>query len=885
MRDRPPVCPTALVRWLVRGDLGEVVSGDLEEIWRVERPSRARYWRLALASILACHLGRLGKGRRIEPLRKGDGKMRQLWQDLGFGFRMMRRAPGLTAAILLTLALGIGVNAATFSIVDVLLWKPLDYRSPERVAFVLGWGTETRQMRFNLPLADALDVRRQARSFEDLAVYQYWSANLAGAGTPERLQAYRVTPNTFALLGTPPLIGRYLERGDGDPSAPDVALLSYGVWRRSFGGDPGVLGRQIRLDDRSFAVIGVMPRRFEFPVFNFKGEVWAPLRVDLEAAGSRAESPSVVAVARLRPGVSYAQARAEVNGIMSRLEAEHPRTNTGLGARVVEMGRLAAEQAGPIAAVLMAAVGLVLLLACANVAHLLLSRGVGRGRELAVRSALGARRGRLVRQLLTESVMLGGAGAVLGLIVAAWSLHVVRSWLPDFLVATVPNVLELGVDRATLGFTLAAAVGSTLLFGLAPALRATGGDLAAPLKAAGRASGGPRHQRFRKALVVAEVAVSLVLLVSAGLLVRTFEQLRQVDPGFAPDSVLTLAVSLPEYGYGSATARRRFFESAVKNVAGVPGVVSAAWVNVLPFSTYDSAARYVVEGRGTPPGQEGSAGFRVVTPEYFRTLRIPLLEGRAFDDRDRESREAVAIVNRALAEREFGGGVAVGHRLRLGRADSATPPITIVGVVGDVLHSEIAGRPGPEVYRPLAQAPGATMMLAARTTGSPTRARAAIVAAIGAVDASQPVYHVTTLRELLDAALLPNVAAMSMMSGFGALALLLAVVGIYGVISYVVSQQAREIGLHLALGASPADVRRLVLARGLSLIGLGALVGVVAAAGMVRLMRGLLYGVTPADAPTYLVAAGLLVAVGAIACYLPARRAMRLDPVEVLRSE
>jgi putative ABC transport system permease protein len=884
VRNAPPALANALLRRLLPEPLVEVVCGDLEEIWRTERPSRRRYWRLAVGSILACRRPRSVTARKHDPRTKGDGIMRVFSQDVGYGLRMMRRSPGLTAAILLTLALGIGVNAATFSLVDVLMWKPLHYRDPDRVAFVLGWSTAQRQMLFNLPLADALDIGKEARSFEDVAMYRYWSANLTGDDAPERVQAYRVTANTFPLLGTPALIGRYIEPTDGGPDAPDVVLLGYGLWQRRFGADPAVVGRTVILDGRSFVVIGVMPRAFEFPVFNFKGEAWAPLKLGPQSS-ARDDSPSIVAIARLRPNATYARAGAEVAAIMSRLEADHPRTNRGLGAHVVPMRGLIAEQGGPIAAVLMAAVGFVLLLACANIAHLLLSRGIARERELAVRAAIGAAPRRLARQLLTESLVLGTAGAGLGLLVASATLATMRAWLPDRLLTTMPNVLDLGVDRATLAFTLALGVGSALLFGAAPAWRAARGDLAPALKAGGRASDGGRHRRLRSTLMVAEVAISLVLLVAAGLLVRTFDRLQQVDPGFDADSVLTLTVSLPQYRYGAAADQRQFFETAAEKVARVPGVVSAAWVNVLPFSTYDRRTRYVIEGRGIEPGREASAGFRVVTPDYFRTLRIPVVAGRAFDVRDREAAPPVAIVNRALARREFGNDAAVGRRLRLGRADSEASSLTIVGVVGDVRHSEVAARPTAEIYLPFAQAPGPMMMLAARTAGDPRGARPSVVAAIAAVDASQPVYHVTTLRELVDAALLPNVAAMSMMTAFGALALLLAAVGVYGVVSYVVGQQTREIGVRLALGASPAEVLRLLLARGLSLIAIGALTGGVLAAAMARLMRGLLYDVTPADAPTYAVAVALLVGVGALACYLPARRAMRLDPVDVLRTE
>jgi putative ABC transport system permease protein len=810
-----------------------------------------------------------------------------LLQDILYGLRLMRRAPGFTAAAVLTLGLGIGVNVATFSIVDVLSLKPLNYRDPERVAFILGTNAARHERGMNLPLADAMDLGRQMKSFEAVGAYQYWSANLTGGALPERVQAYRVTANTFTLLGVDAAIGRTIAASDGPPDASNVILLGDGLWRRRFGADPSVVGTTVMLDGAAHTIVGVMPRRFEFPVFNFKGEAWTAMKGTPDALARRAGSPSIVAIARLKSDASYKSAQAELETVMFRLEADNPQTNRGLGAELVEMRRLGEVfQPAPITLIALAAVAVVLLLACANVANLLLARAVIRERELAVRAALGAGRARLVRQLLTESALLALAGSAVGLALAFWGLRLLRDSLPELLLVTQPNVLDLGIDRLTLGFTIAVTAASALLFGGIPALKAGGARTSESLKSGGHGTAGAPHRRLRAALMIAEVALSLVLLVSAGLLVRTFAQLQKVDPGFNADRVLTMTITLPEYRYPDGESQRRFFLNAADAVSRVPGVRTAGFVNVLPFSTYNRGTRYIVDGEAPPEvGREPSSDYRVVTDAYFAALDIPIADGRAFDSRDRDATDRVAIVNRTLARRTFGDRSPIGRRIRMGRVSSPTPWLTIVGVSGDVRHSEITGRAQPEIYVPLAQAPTDMMMLAAKTAGDPDDLADAVQKAIASVDPLQPVYHVKPLRRLIDEALLPHASAMSMMTMFAVLALLLSTVGIYGVVSYVVSQQSREFGVRLALGASPGDLMRLVLWRGVSLVGIGTAIGAAGALGVTRLLGGFLYGVTATDWPTYVAVAAGLILVGGVACYIPARRATRLDPAVVLRSE
>ena len=813
--------------------------------------------------------------------------MQTFMQDLMYGLRMMRRAPGFTAAAVLTLGLGIGINAATFSIVDILSIKPLTYRDPSRVAFILVTNAAGHQRGMNITLADAMEIGRQATTLERVAAYQYWSANLTGGAMPERIQAYRVTADTFALLGVEAAVGRALIEADGLPDAADAIVLSDGLWRRRFGADPAVIGTTVMVDGAAHVVLGVMPPRFEFPVFNFKGEAWSAIKGTREGLARRAGSPSMVAIARLKDGTTYRAAQAEIGTVMHRLEADYPDTNRGLGAELVEMRRLGEVfQPAPLSMIALGAVAVVLLLACANVANLLLARAVARERELAVRAALGAGRARLVRQLLTESALLAAAGSALGLGAAFVGLRLLRGSLPELLIVTQPNVLDLGIDRLTLLFTLAVASLSALLFGGLPAWKAARAQTTEPLKSGGHGSAGSPHRRLRATLMIGEVALSLVLLVAAGLLVRTYGQLQNVDPGFVPDHVLTLTVNLPEYRYQDPVAQRRFFAEAIDAVAAVPGVSAAGFVNVLPFSTYNRGTRYVADGATPPePGREPAADYRIITDRYFAALGISILEGRPFDSRDRDSTDRVAVINRTLAHRAFADVSPIGRRLRIGRSTSRSPWLTVVGVVGDVRHSEIAGLPEPELYVPVSQASTEMMMLAARTIGDPEQAAGAIQRAIAAVDPLQPVYHVKPMRRLVDEAMLPQVSAMSMMAIFAVLAFLLATIGVYGVVSYIVSQQTREFGVRLALGASPADLMALVLRRSLMMLSAGTAIGAVAAIGVSRLLGGILYGVTATDWPTYAAVTGALLVVGTLACYLPARRATRLDPAVVLRAD
>jgi predicted permease len=886
----PPRLAAALMRLLLPGDAHEAIAGDVDEDWSTAaRQSRAKYWRIACASIAAFwwYSMRQRRGRtdcEPEGSREGDGAMRSLVQDFRYGVRLMRRAPGFTLAAIVTLALGIGANTAIFSLVNVLKLKPLAYRDPHRVTFVLGWNTAQQSMQFNLNTADFVDLKQQARSFDDVAAYAYWSANFTGGDVPERVQAYRVTANTFSLLDVPPLIGRTLTDHDGTPGAPNVVIISHGLWERRFGADRRAIGRHVQIDGQPYTIVGVMPRAFEYPVFNFKGDLWAPMQVDLSApVADRGASTSVVVVARVRDSVEYRTAQAEIDTIMRRLEADHPQTNRGTGARLIELGKLDDEEAGPAVWILLATVGAVLLLACANVANLLLARGVARQRELALRAALGAGRARVIRQLLVESLLLGLGGAVVGASIAVGLLRLLRGAMPELIVTTLPNLDALGLDGTTLGFTIALCFVTTLLFGVVPAWRASQSTVTDSLRASTGLGGGTGTRRLRTALVVLEVTLSTMLMVTAGLLVQSYQRQQHLDPGFNPHGVLTMTIALPDYRYREPDAQRRFFDEAAERIARVPGVRSAGFVNVLPFSTYNRGGHFVVEGRPAPePGREPSADFRIVTPDYLRAMQIRVIAGRTLDAGDRAASRPVAMVNERLARQIFPGEDPTIHHLRIGSGASATS-VAVVGVVADVQHEQLTGRPSPEIYFPQAQAPVDMMMLAARIMGDPDQLSKAIRAQIAVIDPGQPVFHVKTLDELVgDSLILPNASA-AMMSLFGLLAVMLAAVGIYGVVAYAVGQQTREIGVRIALGARPGDVARLVLRSGLAPVVIGILFGIAGAMGASNLIASALYGVRPMDPPTYIMSGIVLVAVGALACAVPAWRASRVEPMQALR--
>ena len=888
---RPPAAAALLLRLLLPAALHEVIAGDLEEEWRRREAvsgrllARLAYWRLVVRSIADCWRDRLRTPpMNPHPKPHGEPAMHALLQDVRYAARTMRKSPGFSAAAVLTLALGIGATTAIFSMVSILALKPLPYHDPSRVAFLLGTDTESGAIRFSLRVADYLDIAAQAQSFERVAAYTYLSANITGGDIPDRVQAYRVTANTFALLGVDAALGRTLTDADGGPGRPAVAVISDGLWRRRFGADPAAVGRRIAVNGVTHEIVGVMPRRFEYPVFNFKGELWVPWAIDGAAAATdRGASASATVIARIRPEVGTARASAELQAIMRRLATDHPATNATLSAKAVEMGRLDDEQAGASIYIPVVTVVIVLLLACGNVANLLLARGVSRAREISVRAAVGASRWRIARQLLVESLLLASVGAAGGVALAQIALSAVRASLPEAILTTMPNIGELGVDRLTLAFTTVVTVVTSLVFGLVPAWRASRPALVTGLRE-GSATGGTRStRRLRTVLVVGEVALATLLLVCAGLLARSYAALLRVSPGFSAEGVLTLAITIPEDRYPTIERRRQFFEQVAGELGTLPGVEAAGGVNVLPFSTYERGTRFAVDGAAAPlPGREPRTSFRVVTPGYFDTLRIPVHTGRAFDRSDRDGAAPVAIVNRAFARQHLAGGDPVGRRVRLG---DAAPWLTIVGVSGDVHHWQVTQAPEPELYVPLAQSGPPMMMFALRTGGATEDLIRPVRDRILAIDPLQPIYHVRPMTQMLDDAMLPRRTSAALVLVFSGIALLLAIVGVYGVVAYGVTQQMPEFGLRLALGATPAGLVRLVLTRCALMVGVGIGVGAAAALALSGVLASQLVGVGRADPLTYIVAIAGLGALGLSAGILPAWRASTAEPLSALRTQ
>ena len=808
--------------------------------------------------------------------------MRAFAHELTHAARRLSATPGFTLVALASLALGIGANTAIVGLVNVLLFKPLPYVEPDRLVFTQGWDEPRQRARFSLPIAD-LVAARAVPGFETTAAYQYWSANVSGLGVPVRAQAYRVSANTFQMLGVPSMRGRTLQEADGQGPAR-VAVVSEGFWRRQLGGDTGIIGRVLRLDGEPYTVVGVMPRQFEFPVFNFKGDLWVPFDSVAARARDGIGQQSAVGIARLAPGVSLAAAQHAASAFMQAQAARHPDSNAGLGMRLVKMQELGAE-IRPALYALLGAVVFVLLLACANLANLLLARGIGRARELAVRAALGASRLRLLSTLVAESVLLSIGGAVLGVLLASWLLWLTRGALSESVLTTMPNILELGVDSVALGWTLGVTIMTVIACGIVPAVPLLRGDLHDRLKQSGRGSG-HAHLRLRAMLICGQVALSLTLVVGAGLMIRSFDALSHASPGFDDRDVLTLSVSLPDVKYQTDESRRQFVGGLLARVAQIPGVTTAAVVNVLPFSTYNDSGSFLVEGRPLAARSRAPrAAFRVATPDYFQTLRVPLYAGRPFTPADRESSPRVAVVNQALARQVFGDASPLGARVQFGTEPDPDRWAMVVGVVGNVRHDSLTETHLPEIYLPFAQAASSRTMLAVRTVGDPLQYVELVRAAVLAIDRDQPIFHVAPLAQLVGNARLPLRVAATLLGAFGALALLLAGLGIYGVIAWLARHDAHELGVRAALGARPGQLAWNVARRGAWMIGAGILTGIVGAAAAARLLSGLLVDVTPGDPAAFAGSIALLAAVAAVACAIPARRAMHVNPVDVIRSE
>ena len=804
-------------------------------------------------------------------------------KDLRYGIRSLLQRPGLTAVALLTLALGIGVNTAIFSAVDSVLLRPLPFRDPERLMAVWEHTPSLGIAQNQFAPANYFDLRNQNQVFDDVGAFSPMSLNLSGEGEPEQLEGQLVMANVLPLLGVQPALVRTFTPDEERLGQQHVVVLSDALWKRRFNRDPAVLNRNITLNGESFTVVGVMPPSFFFP--ERETELWVPWAMEPDEASGRGDH-YLRLVARLKPGVSREQANAEVESIAARLAGEYPRTNEGLGFLVNSFHQdYVGDLRRPIL-ILFASVALVLLIACANVANLLLAQATSRRREIAIRMALGAGRWAIVRQLLTESLLLAVAGGVLGALGAVWSVEALSKLLPE----SLSKLQAISIDVRVFLFTFGVTVLTAIAFGAVPAFHAARANPGDTLAETGRDVGGGTSGRYvRRVLVVAEVALAMVLLVGAGLLIRSFQRLRQVDVGFKPDNLLTMRMVLPWPKYGKPEARRAFYDELLRRVNELPRVESAGMISFLPLSVSGMKFSFSVEGRTMPSDMKlPFALYRVVSPDYFRALGIPLQRGRFFDTRDSAESPPVMIVNRRLAEQLWPGEEATGKRLKIGPPDSRNPWATVIGVVGDVRQAGLYGEQQLELYTPYAQEwrPWvAPRDLVVRTKGDAASVAAAVRQAVWAVDKDQPVSNVRTMDQVFAAAVSRERFQMLLLSLFAVLALVLACVGLYGVISYAVAQRTHEIGVRMALGAQPGDVLRLVIRQGMTLTIAGLVFGIAGGLAVTRLMTDLLFGVTPTDSLTFVSVGALLVIVALLACYFPARRATRIDPLIALRYE
>jgi putative ABC transport system permease protein len=801
-----------------------------------------------------------------------------MFQDLRFGVRMLLKHPGFTLAAVFTLALGIGANTALFSVVNALLLRPLPFPQSEQLVQVWEFDRQSGNKKFTVALPNLVDWRAQGQSFAQLAAYRGASFSLSGNDGPERISALSVTTNYFKVIGVTAALGRDFSDEDGRPGAPRIAILSHGSWQRRFGADPKIIGQTIRIDGESCPIIGVMPAGFDFP--DSEVEMWAPMRGDLAAAGRALHAYQ--AVGRLKPGVKIKQAQAEMDAIARRLEQQYPDTNTDVGVRLVPLQKELVGDEQPRLLTLFGAVFFVLLIACANIASLLMAQAAARRREMAIRAALGARRGRLARQVLSESVLLALLGGGLGSLLAVWGVKALLAVNP---VGQAPWA-QFGVDRAALGFTLLLSLLVGIGFGLAPALQSSRPALNEMLKEGGRGTAGFRSHRLRGALVVAEMAIALTLLAGGGLLIRSLWRLQQVDPGFDPDSLLTMQLALPRARYPEDEQRAQFFERMLERVAALPGVKAAAVTSEAPFVGANSASSFQIVGRPPlPRGQTLDANRRTVSADYFQTMGMRLAQGRNFDRRDTAQAPRVVVINEAMARKFWPGEDPLGQRITF----NSSMQYEIIGLVRDVNHSSLREKAGLEAYTSYHQLPSRTMDLVARADHQAGRDPDDLVAgirrAVREVDPDQPIHNIMTMERRLSGSIAPQRFMALLVSLFALLAMILAALGIYGVMSYAVTQRAHEIGVRMALGARARDALSLIIKQGMKLALAGAALGLVAALALTRLMRDMLFEVQPADPLTFAATAFLLIGVAAMACWIPARRATRVDPMVALRHE
>jgi predicted permease len=815
--------------------------------------------------------------------------MQTLLKDLRYAVRSLAKRPGFTFVAVVTLALGIGANTAIFSVVNATLLRPLPFKDPERVIMVWGFIPKFAQTTDKLPSSapNFLSLQHQNHTLEHLAAFRSWSWQLTGGGEPELLRGARVSAEFFDAVGVRPSLGRAFTNDEDLPNRTTVAIIGYGLWQRYFGGDQNVIGKTLTLTGQSVMIVGVMPRGFQFPSganmipglqFATQNDLWMPLGITDEEK-SRPGNLNLALIGRLKSGISPIQAESDLRA----LEQSLPLATIGYTVNVVPLHQQMVGKIRKLLLVLLATVALVLLIACANIANLLLARATSRQKEIAIRAALGASRIRLIRQLLTESLLLSLIGGVLGFFLAVWGSSLLVALIPE----DVPRIHEVSVDIRILGFTLLVSFLTGVVFGLAPALRASKLDLNESLKEGLRGTtAGGRENRLRGLLVISEVAMAVVLMVGAALLIKSFVRLLEVKPGFNPANVLTMEVQLPELPpsrYATPDERTLFFAQLMERIKAVPGVEGAGAVVTLPLTGAFESTDVIIPGQEPlSGGQRPEADYTTVTTDYFRTLQIPLLKGRQFTAQDSKDAPEVIIINDILARRCWPNEEPIGKRLTVGFEKT---PREVIGVVGSIRQTTLDADLRPAMYLPYAQSPNNGVTVIVRSTGNPLALAGVVREQVRALDKDVPVYHVRTMDQVFGDSVAQPRFSMLVVGLFAALALVLSAVGIYGVMAYSVSRRSHEIGVRMALGARASQVLKLVLTEGMSLALIGLTIGLFGAFVLTRVMTSLLFGVSPRDPFTFVGISVLLAVVAFVACYLPARRATRVDPLVALRYE
>ena len=817
--------------------------------------------------------------------------MQTLWQDLRYGARMLLKQPGFTLIAVVTLALGIGANTAIFSVVNAVLLRPLPYAEPGRLVSVWETNKKNPDGRGSVAYPNFYDWRAQSKSFEGLASYYTNSVTLTGQAGALNARMGIVSAELLALLGAKPQLGRLFTAAEGKAgnNTGHAVILSHSLWQRRFSGDPHIAGQALTLNGKSFNIVGVMPAGFQYPIEAEPVELWITSATDGETSDPK-DTPMdaqrgahfIQVVGRLKPGVKVEQAQAELDVIAANLEKQYPDTNTRAGVKVLPYHEGLVTDYSSALWLILGAVGCVLLIACANVANLSLARATARQREIAVRAALGAHRGRVIRQLLTESLLLSLTGGLLGLWLASWGTEGLIRLIPEDL----PRLSEINLDRWVLGFTLLVSVLTGIIFGLAPALQASKVELTEAMKDGARTSTSGRA-RLRCALVVAEIAIALVVLISAGLLLQTFRKLQQVDLGYDTHNVLTATVEIPDAQYPKLAQVAGFYRSLVEQMNALPGVEQASAITPQPLSGDNFSISFEVAGRDIPKSELPNAHFRVVASDYFATMKIPVLTGRAFTEHDDAAATPVIIINEAFAQKHFPGENPLGKHLKPGIGlGEGKKWHEVVGIVKNVKHRQSLGRAyEPEYYLPHAQMPFNSMNLVIRTKGDPRTLVSALQPTVNSLDKNVPVFRIKTMEQYLGTAVAQPRFNALLLALFAGLALLLTALGLYGVMAYTVAQRTPELGLRIALGAQTGAVLKLVLRQGLALTAIGLVIGLGAAIALTRLLRSLLFGITSTDPLIFAGITLLLTLVAIAACWVPARRATKVDPMIALRNE